>query len=221
MPGDAMAHGPVRNMTWQVVDTHRNDDEEISLSLAPMDDGEESTPLKKFAPGLQVRLLITLGAALRQSLVTANTGSQPFKLRQALHSYFAISDPEKVGILGIQDLPYQDRLRDLAVDWQRLPFAFEDVCDRTYLHDAASVQANHRYTLNDVGWHRRLNIDTRGSHSLVVWNPGAQGAAKMVDVPNDGWQQFFCLEVANAGTDVVTLAPGAQHILEQTISLEQ
>ena len=43
--------------------------------------------------------------------------------------------------------------------------------------------------------------------------------ARMADVPDDGWHHFVCVEAANAGADCITLAPGGQHMLSQTLAL--
>jgi glucose-6-phosphate 1-epimerase len=218
-PASAPQHGPVRNLPWQVSAIHHCTDDEISLSLQPVDD---DSILAGAAPGLQVSLRITLGQTLNQTLHTHNLGNQPFTLTQALHSYFAVGHATKVGIEGITGLPYQDRLRNLAFDVQRDPFALDQACDRTYTHPDASVQAdhpNHRYVLVDPVWQRRIVIATHGSQSVVVWNPGSAGARTMADVPDDGWQDFFCIETSNAGPDVVVLEPGAAHSLDHTLSV--
>jgi glucose-6-phosphate 1-epimerase len=219
-PASAAQHGPVRNLPWQISAIHSSSDDEISLSLQPCDDNT----LSSAAPGLQVSLRITLGQTLKQTLHTDNLGNQPFQLTQALHSYFAVGHAAQVGIEGLTGLPYQDRLRDLAFDLQRSPFALDQACDRTYAHPApdASVQAshpNHRYVLVDQVWQRRIVIATQGSRSVVVWNPGSAGARTMADVPDDGWQDFFCVETSNAGPDMVILAAGATHSLGHTLSV--
>ena len=59
-----------------------------------------------------------------------------------------------------------------------------------------------------------------GSRALVVWNPNAEKIKTFVDIPHDGWRTYFCLEVANAGADVVMVAPGATHRIEQILSVE-
>ncbi|MEP6588284.1 MAG: D-hexose-6-phosphate mutarotase [Polaromonas sp.] len=219
MPAGAMQHGPVRSLPWQVSAIHASSDDEISLSLAPC--AQADAGLATLAPGLEVSLRITLGHILSQTLQTRNLGSQPFQLTQALHSYFAVGSATQVGIGGLADLPYQDRLRGLATGIQLEPFALEQACDRTYYHASPDDlgESMHRYMLVDPVWQRRIMIDTRGSQSVVVWNPGSETARKMADVPDDGWQDFFCIETANAGPDVIALAPGAEHSLKQTLSL--
>ena len=234
MPEGAMQHGPVRNLTWQISAIHAASDEAISLSLEPCAQAVNDASLAALAPGLHVSLRITLGQSLNQTLQTRNSGIQPFALTQALHSYFAVSHAAQIGIEGIVGLPYQDRLRGLASDVQRTAFVLDQACDRTYshlpqdrpLHDhlpqshlspKTAGQPAHRYVLTDPAWQRRILIDTHGSQSVVVWNPGLDTARAMADVPDEGWQDFFCIEAANAGPDVIVLAPGAVHSLGQTL----
>lgn len=210
MPADALQHGPVRNLPWQVSAVHASCDDEVSLSLMP----REQVSL---APNLRVSLRITLGKTLQQVLHTRNLGSQPFQLTQALHSYFAVSDATQISIEGLNSLPYLDKLRGMTPAIQQAPFAFDQSCDRIYHHTALS--ATHRYGLTDPLWKRRILIDTQGSASVVIWNPGSQGAQAMPDVPDAGWQDFFCIEAANAGPNVINLLPGAEHQLAQTLSV--
>lgn len=220
MPADGKQHGPVRNVPWQVQTVHTAGDEAVSLTLQPC--MQHAPRLAEWAPGLQLALCITLGVRLTQTLHTHNTSAQPFTLTQGLHSYFAVAQATQVGIEGLQGMRYQERnAPDSAV--QHTAFALDaqhPACDRIYDHLASVPSApGHRYTLVDAVWQRRIQIDTQGSQSLVVWNPGSTGASAMADVPDAAWQDFFCVEAANAGPDAVHLAPGAQHSLVQTISL--
>ncbi len=219
MPPDGKQHGPVRNLPWQVQAVHTCGDEEVSLTLQPC--LEHAPRLNAWAPGLQMGLRITLGTALTQTLHTHNGGTQPYTLTQGLHSYFAVGDATQVRIDGLQGLRYQERnAPDSAV--QHTPFALDaqhPACDRIYDHVDQAIVASHRYTLVDPAWQRRIQIDTHGSQSLVVWNPGSAGVRAMADVPDEAWQDFFCVEAANAGPDAVQLAPGAQHSLVQNIRI--
>jgi len=217
VPEDALQHGPARINAWQVSTVHASSMDEVSLSLALC----ANARLAALAPGLQASLRITLGQTLSQTLHTRNLGTQTFHLTQALHSYFAVSHAAKVGIEGLVGMPYLDKLRGMAADLQQAPFALDLACDRIY-HAAqdAGGQFIGRYVLADPGWQRRIVIDTCGSQSVVVWNPGSEGARRMADMPDDGWQEFFCIEAANAGPDVIALAPGAEHWLGQTLRIE-
>ena len=169
---------------------------------------------------LRVRVRITLGRTLHQSLHTDNLGTGPFLLSQALHSYYAVSHAQQASIEGLQGLAYTDRLRALAQAVQDQPFALGLACDRTYAHPPVTPAPEfRRYTLVDTAWQRRIDIDVTGSRSVVVWNPGSETARQMVDVPDDDWSDFFCIEAANAGPDVIRLEPGASHQLTQNLSV--
>ena len=220
---DAAQHGPVRNLPWQLTGISHGSDEEISLSMEPAAQAKAAPheALTAGVPaGLRVRMRVTLGRTLQQSLHTENLGTAPFVLSQALHSYYAVSQAQRVSIEGLQGLAYTDRLRALAQAVQDQPFALDLACDRTYEHPpVAPAPVHRRYTLMDTAWQRRIDIDVTGSRSVVVWNPGSETARQMVDVPDDGWPDFFCIEAANAGPDVIRLEAGAGHELTQTLSV--
>ena len=221
MPVGATSHGPVRTRMWDVAATDTGDgasaDQPLRVTLAPTPALTPDDPLCRYAPGLQVSLRVELGNTLTQTLTTHNLGEQPFVLTQALHSYFAVSDARKVQISGLENRPYACKLSDASDASHPGIWQLDQACDRTYQQNAAS--AEHHYTLSDPAAKRQIHITTHGSQSVVVWNPGAETAAKMADIPNNGWPQFVCVEAANAGADCITLAPGDQHALTQTIAL--
>ncbi len=220
MPEGGMQHGPVRNMRWRATAVQLLRAGDVQLQLEP----DASLPdaaavLARFAPHLQVRLTITLGATLDMALQTDNHGPEPFALTQALHSYFAVGQVQQVHLQGVQGLRFDSRLDGSTANLQDQPFAMHTGCDNTYARAATpdALASPRSYTLQDPVWQRQLSIQTQGSQSLVVWNPGSAGAAKMADVPDAAWTDFLCIEAANAASDTVTLAPGAQHTLRQTL----
>ncbi len=212
----AVQHGPVRNLTWQISAIHTCTDDEISLSFEPVKPAQSLLFAAGVPVGLHVSLRVTLAETLRQTLHTQNLGKTAFVLSQALHSYYAVSHARRIAIKGIQGLTYTDRLRELAKDVQREPFALDQACDRTYEHPLQTpVSRNHGYTLVDPDWQRSIVIDVEGSQSVVVWNPGLENARHIPDVPDAGWSDFMCIEAANAGPDVVHLQAGENHALTQ------
>ena len=152
------------------------------------------------------------------SLQTQNRGIAPFALTQALHTYFAVGDVEQVQLLGVEGLRYDSRVDGTHGNLQAGAFKLQNLCDNTY--SQTSQQTEHHYQLIDPAWQRQISLTTKGSQSTVVWNPGAPGAAAMADVPDAAWKDFLCVEAANAGPDVVVLAPGAHHHLQQTLSCQ-
>ncbi|MEO7107259.1 MAG: D-hexose-6-phosphate mutarotase [Rhodoferax sp.] len=221
MPQGGMQHGPVRNRPWDVISVQDDSAEVISLTLAPCRATTPDDPLARFARQLQLTMRIDLQETLTQTLETRNSGMQPFVLTQALHNYFAVQDALQVHVAELAGLHYIDKLatsEQQTLPIQQGPFTLHENCDRIYQQHATSP--THRYTLDDRAWQRRIHITTQGCQSLVVWNPGQAQARTMADVPDDQWQNFLCLEAANAGSDVVTLAPGEQHQLIQTLAAE-
>jgi glucose-6-phosphate 1-epimerase len=154
---------------------------------------------------------------LRQSLSTRNDGPIPIGFTQALHSYFRVGEAARVQVEGVHGLSYADKFDDRthvqAGDWNLCDPRDPGRSDRIY------HRAGNRFVLIDPVLGRRIALSTSGSRSLVVWNPGERGIVAIDDAPADGWRQFVCLEAANAGEDVVELAPGESHTLRQTVSV--
>ena len=215
MPDGAMPHGPVRNATWKWLACETQANGNLLLSLEPNRAATGGEAVDTHAKHLEVRLEIELGTTLRMCLQTHNHGSEPFALTQALHSYFAVGDVEQAQLEGVEGLQFDSRVNGTQGNRQLGAFQLHHVCDNTYAQ--AMPQTEYHYRLIDPIWQRQISLTTRGSQSVVVWNPGAQGAAAIADVPDAAWRDFLCVEAANAGPDVVVLAPGAHHHLQQTL----
>ncbi|KLJ02141.1 aldose epimerase [Luteimonas sp. FCS-9] len=204
--GDVPSHGFVRTVRWRLLAASRADDGTLSIELAPPDYADL---------GLQLRMTLRIGRTLEQTLATTNTGARPVAITQALHTYFHVSDVAQVRVRGLDGLTYLDKNDGYAAHPQAGDWALDDPRDPGR-SDRIYRDAPGRYVLDDPGLGRRIALDVAGSRSLVVWNPGAAAAARMDDI-GEAWRGFLCLEAANAGPDVVALAPGAIHRLTQTI----
>jgi glucose-6-phosphate 1-epimerase len=215
MPTGAMQHGPIRNAMWRLVRSERSEAGGFLLSLEPDRKSPTSHTVDLYASHLEVRLDIEVSESLHMTLVTRNAGEKTVALTQALHSYFAIGDATQVVLEGVDGLHFDSRVDGSVANLQRGEFTLDAVCDNTY--SARTDDREHVYQLLDPVWKRRITLTTLGSQSLVVWNPGAEGASKMADVPNGAWTEFLCVEAANAGGNVIELAPGGTHQLCQTL----
>lgn len=205
---DVPAHGFVRTLPWELQQARRLDDGSIELTLAP-------PALDNL--GLRLTMTVRIGRELRQQLLTENTGKAPATITQALHNYFRVGDASKVDVDGVDGLDYLDKFENYAQPRrQQGPWSLRDPRDPGR-SDRIYTQAGGHYVLRDPVLKRSIDIRTEGSRSLVAWNPGADAAAKMADV-GDGWRDYVCLEAANAGPDVITIAPGDRHTLVQTLS---
>lgn len=200
------AHGLARTAGWQLQAARREGDDIVLVLAAP-----------EFPDWpLRLRQELRLGRRLEQLLLTDNLGERAVTLTQALHSYFRVGDVGRVAVEGLDGCDYLDKFEGYAArhrqhgDWWLDDPRDPGRCDRIYL------EVGGRYRLRDPVLGRCIALTTSGSRSLVVWNPGAVGAAAMADV-GPGWRDYLCLEAANAGPDTVVLAPGARHQLAQRV----
>lgn len=205
------AHGFARTVMWEVLGTGMgaNGETNIDFGLVETDATRAQWP---YASTAQVR--VSVGSALRVELVTKNSGKTPFELGEALHTYFHISDVADVTIHGLENVEYLDKVADFARNKQQDGIAIESEVDRVYLNTEADC------LIEDRGLKRRIRIAKQGSRSTVVWNPWVEKADKMGDFGQDGHRGMVCVETANAFENVVTVAPGMEHVLVTVISVE-
>jgi D-hexose-6-phosphate mutarotase len=197
------SHGFVRTRDWRFESAGRGrNGVRVDLSVET-----SATDHALWPHAARADLRVTLSDTLSVELTTTNTGPDAFKLTQALHTYFAVSDIANVTIDGFDGQTFIDATRGGARDQQRGPIAFPAEVNRIYdAHPGSAVIA-------DTGWQRRIHITKSGSHSSVVWNPWDSTAPRFRDIGPEGWRGYVCVETSNAGTDIVSLAPAAAHVL--------
>ena len=66
---------------------------------------------------------------------------------------------------------------------------------------------------------RVVKVAKFGSRSTVIWNPGSAQAGKMADLSS--FDNFVCIESANALNDFRMVKPGQRHTLQTIISVEK
>jgi glucose-6-phosphate 1-epimerase len=214
-PEQAVQHGFVRKIQWEVYEHREAPDGKVHIALAPQ---SSETPLPDSAQwplACHPRFEVIVGNTLEMSLHTINDSPQPLSLTQALHTYFRVGDVRRVSVEGLQGLHYLDKLHDFAEFEQTEPWRFDTACDRIYLRSGS------RHRIQDPILGRTIVIDSGHSASTVVWNPGAEGIASLGDVPLNDWYQYLCIEAGNcAPLDRVVLAPGGKTVLTQRIGCE-
>ena len=212
----APAHGFVRTALWTVksasVDCSGTGNDDVRLALTIDAPGAE---FAHWPHSATATLEITLGPSLTLSLSTENTGTDPFVLTQALHSYFSVSDIARTVLTGLEGREYIDQLEPSSRPVQRGPIAIAAEADRIYQNSSDTV------VITDEARGRAIRISKSGSLSTVVWNPWIEKSARLGDAGDDGYLRFVCVETANAGDDAVTLAPGARHQLIAKLAVSQ
>lgn len=197
----APAHGVARQQPWTLLAVLRDDDA-FHVKLQGPD-----------WQGLTVVLEYTLSDHIDISLHTRNDSAQEQSFSAALHSYLAVSDSRRIRLHGLEEAVCEDKVGRRYSRLPPQPLHLQGEFD-------AIVYSEADVLLEDPQWQRRLRISRSGSASVVVWNPWQDKAANLADLPDDGWQDFVCIEAANAGEDSRLLAAGASHSLCCRLSLE-
>jgi glucose-6-phosphate 1-epimerase len=205
--GPLPKHGFARLTTWELVSADREDADAVaSFRLTDSAETRAIWP-HPFLAELTVRVV---GAAISMEFAVTNTGREPFSFTAALHTYFRVEDVRKAAVVGLQGTRYrdkaagetepEDRERELRIDGE---------VDRVYLNAPRVVE------LQEGG--RTLEVASTGFADIVVWNPGAEAAAKLADMEVDGHLRMLCVEAAAAGSPV-HVPPGERWVGSQTLT---
>jgi glucose-6-phosphate 1-epimerase len=209
--GGAPAHGFARTAVWTLTEAREASDGTVSLAFSLQGDAAMSA---HWPHAFAIRHRITIGSRLAMTLEVENRDIRPFRFEEALHTYFAVRDVERVSVDGLQNTDYLDKVAAFARKLQGdAPIRFAGETDRVYLDtDAPCV-------IHDPG-SRRIVITKSGSNTTVVWNPWVEKARAVPDLGDDEWREMVCVETANAGDAAIQLAPGATHTMTAEISIE-
>ena len=205
----APSHGLARTTRWQLAAQQVLADGRLEVVLRPA---------QRLHPQLEVFQTVVIGRVLEQTLHTLNEGSEAVSLTQALHSYFRVDVAADAVVHGLEGTAYADALKPSVPGVQQGPWRFDASrdggrCDRIH------ITAGQALLLDRGPARAALKIQPGGSNSLVLWTPGPALGQSMPDV-GAGWADYLCLEVANAGADVIELSPGQGHALKQVLSLQ-
>lgn len=196
-------HGFARTVPWALVATKELPDGRVRLEfeLTQSDATRAQWPHES-----TVRNIVTVGEELEVALVTTNTGKTPFRLGQALHTYFVVGDIRQATVAGLEGCDYLDKVGG-GRKRQQGSVTFTQETDRIYLgtHGCCGIL--------DPVMDRTLLITSTGSRSTIVWNPWTEKAEKMGDFGDEGPWQMVCVETANAAEDVIMLRAGETHCL--------
>jgi glucose-6-phosphate 1-epimerase len=210
-PRDGLpGHGFVRTRLWQVRGTALDADGQVVLRLGIVDEAA-TRALWDFAFDLE--LVVTVGTRLKVALTSRNTGSQPITLSGALHTYFAVADIAQTQVQGLAGCNYLDKVNGLARTRQAGAVTFAGETDRIYTGTRAEC------LIDDAAGQRVIHVAKSGSTSTVVWNPWVEREKTFADMAAGEYRKMLCVETCNAGSDEITLQPGAAHALTAIISV--
>ncbi len=203
------AHGFVRAAPWQVIASAASADRAcivLAFDATTVDPG-------LWPHRARAEVEVTLANTLTVALTTANLGNGPIALTQALHTYLGVGDIAEISVTGLAGRSYIDQLDAGTQAVEPGTIRITGEADRIYQETPDAV------TIDDAALRRRIRIAKSGSLSTVVWNPGFEKAQRLGDLGAGGHRRMLCVETANAGADVVTLAAGARHRLVAELSV--
>jgi len=178
---------------------------EVQLRLTH---SEESLKLWNYK--FELVLKVTISDKLTIELKTTNKDNKEFKLTQALHAYFKLSDISNAVVKGLENKPCFDALTN-ETNIQNGDITFNQEFDKVF------QKVDSEIILNDCK--KTISINNEGSSSVVVWNPWIEKCKRMSAMKDDAYKEFVCIESANAFEDFVILKSNQSHTLKAYISL--
>lgn len=203
------AHGFVRNEMWRLGDvTEDAGGVTAQLFLSDSDATRAVWPHR-----FELRMEVSIGAELSVALCIKNMDEAAWSMTGALHTYLQVADVTAAAVIGLDDAFYvEKRLSPERIE-QSGPVIFDREVDRNY-------ESRATLRLLDKKAGRTLVVEKSGSRATIVWNPWIEKSKRLADLPDDAYPHFVCIEAANAAPDVITLAPGEEHVLSQRLRVK-
>lgn len=171
-------HGVVRTELWHVMEESVT---EAAVSI-------ELRIANKTLPYANAPSYLSLTLQLTEEALTLKLNSDQGVQQAALHSYFSVDSVHQVCVSTLAG-DYLDKLKAGERSVQRQPeLKFTAEVDRVYLDTAAEL------TLQQQG--SAVQITQQGHDASVLWNPWAEKATALKDLPDLGYLDFVCVETA-------------------------
>lgn len=208
MNGEAgsTGHAFVRQMKWKVVSKEGTDDmSRLVLELASNDETRRLWPYD-----FLLRYTVTLSDQLVVSLVTENTDRVPFEITEGFHSYFRVSDVDKVVLRGLDGCRNDRIVSDLLDPVFKGDLRFHAGEGRVF------TPGKGEYVLFDEGANRAICLAARGHRKLILWSIPEE--SNVGEFTGDDWKRFVCLEPSTISREAaITVQPGKQHELRMSV----
>ena len=204
-------HGFARVRSWTLSGVEEQADGDVVASFVLVSSPETRAIWDmSFLASVTVRIG---GPRLVVTLSVENTSAGTMRFTGALHTYLRVHDVANVELIGLHGTPYRDSSSPgpLRVDPTEA-LNVDGAMDRVY------VNAPRRLVLREGT--RELLIESAEFPDAVVWNPGADAAARLTDLDADGEREMLCVEAAIVETPVL-LESGRRWSGSQTLTARQ
>lgn len=171
-------HGVVRTELWQLVQKSITDNS-VSIEFRITTSGLAYQD----APAV-----LSLTLVLTETNISLTLNSDQAVQQAALHSYFTVDSVHQAVVFDLTGLYLDKVLAGKEFHQTTEELRFSEEVDRVYLNTAEQL------TLKDGK--AQLQIGQQGHDASVLWNPGAEKAAMLKDLPDLAYLDFVCVETA-------------------------
>lgn len=173
-------HGFARNRDWQLSDAKLQANGSVQLVFSFVSGTNEL-----FDFDFSAQLTMTLGTNIKLAISIKNTDTKPFDCSWVLHSYHPVESLQTVRVQGLAGRTYLDNLESHTAKIQDGDVSFPTEVDRVYPAIENPVR---------IASKPAIEIMHSNCPSVVVWNPGANNAAKIADIGAGNEQGYICVE---------------------------
>ena len=199
-------HSFVRQMKWSVL--KKTENAEMSSLVLGLESSDETRRIWPY--DFRLRYTVTLGEQLQVSLVTENTDRVPFDITEGFHSYFRVSDVDKVVLRGL------DGCRNDRIGSELLDPVFEGDLRFHAGEGRVFTPGKGEYVLFDEGMNRAIAMAARGHRKLILWSIPESSCTGLFT--GDDWKHFACLEPSTISREAaIRVQPGKQHELRMSV----
>ncbi len=212
------SHGPARLVAWEELASGLVEGELVTRWALGQEQVQGTDGAAHVPGGLRATLVARLGpTAMQVSLEASNIGTQDVTVEAALHTYLRVGDVTRVRLEGLDGATYLDKVASAArgrpvTAVQHGDLLLPGEVDRVY-------EATGAVLVDDPVLGRTIQVEKNGSPSTVVWNPAQEKGSALVDLAEDEWREYVCVEAGVVGDAAVTIVPGGSHVLTQRVSL--
>ena len=172
----------------------------------------------------ELRLQVALAPqVLKLTLSVHNPGPREWSFAAALHSYWRTRDVTQVTLGGLAGTRCWDARADRRFIEDSAQIHFGQLAqqgfDRVYTVASEGCEAKPLTLAHEHGRPRLTLTQSDNLHEAVVWNPGQAEAARLADMPAEGWRHMLCVEAARID-EPVRLAPGQRWTAWQHLRFE-
>lgn len=189
-------HGLLRLTTWILAEVRETDDH-TAITLECL-----STPETRalWPHDFKVSLAIIAGKDLTLRLTSTNTGTAPFTVTDALHTYLAVADIGAVSVSGLENVRYTDTADRAAEKTQSGALRVTGETDRVYHGEEACI-------LYDSAASRTITVEKKRFPDTIVWNPWIERSRALKDFGDLDYKKMLCIESGAAAGHRIRLDP--------------